>query len=74
MAVPLTAVLFDEGRASVFLVDGNTLQQVEVKPGERVDGLQIVLQGLAATDRVVTGDVSALSHGQQVQAIDAAAE
>lgn len=73
-AVPLTAVLFDEGRASVFLVDGNTLQQVEVKPGERVDGLQIVLQGLAATDRVVTRDVSALSHGQQVQAIDAAAE
>lgn len=73
-AVPLTAVLFDEGRASVFLVDGNTLQQVEVKPGERVDGLQIVLQGLAATDRVVTRDVSALSHGQQVQAIEAAAE
>ncbi len=73
-AVPSTAVLFDEGRASVFRLDGNTLQQVEVTPGERVDGLQIVLQGLAASDRVVTRDVSALSHGQQVQTIDATTE
>ena len=73
-AVPSTAVLFDEGRASVFRVEGNTLQQVDVKPGERVDGLQIILQGLAASDRVVTRDVSALSHGQQVQAIDATTE
>jgi RND family efflux transporter MFP subunit len=72
-AVPSTAVLFDEGVASVFRLDGDTLQQVEVKPGERVDGLQIV-QGLAASDRVVTRDVSALSHGQQVQVIDAATE
>jgi hypothetical protein len=73
-AVPSTALLFDEGRASVFRLDGNTLQQVEVTPGERVDGLQIVLQGLAASDRVVIRDVSALSHGQQVQVIDAATE
>jgi hypothetical protein len=73
-AVPSTAVLFDEGRAYVFRVDGDTLEQVEVRPGARVDGLQIVLQGLAASDRVVTRDVAALSHGQQVQAVDAAAE
>jgi len=73
-AIPSTALLFDEGRASVFLVNSNTLRQVEVKPGERVDGLQIVLQGLSASDRVVTRDVSALSHGQQVQVIDAATD
>ena len=73
-AVPSTALLFDEGRAYIFRLDGDTLEQVEVTPGERVDGLQIVLQGLAASDRVVTRDVSALSHGQQVQVTDAAAE
>ena len=73
-AVPSTALLFDEGRAYVFRLDGDTLEQVEVTPGERVDGLQIVMQGLAASDRVVTRDVSALSHGQQVQPIDAATE
>jgi len=73
-AVPRTALLFDEGTASVFRLEDDTLQQVEVKPGERVDGLQIVLQGLAAGDRVVTRDVSSLSHGQQVQVFDTAAE
>jgi RND family efflux transporter MFP subunit len=73
-AVPSTALLFDEGRAYVFRLDGDTLEQVEVTPGERVDGLQIVMQGLAASDRVVTRDVSALSHGQQVQVIDMAGQ
>lgn len=73
-AVPSTAVLFDEGRAFVFRVDGDTLQQLEIKPGERVDGLQVVLQGLTASDRVVTRDVSALSHGQQVQIPGAATD
>jgi hypothetical protein len=39
-----------------------------------VNGLQVVLQGLAASDRVVTRDVAALSHGQRVQPVDAAVE
>jgi HlyD family secretion protein len=73
-AVPSTAILFDEGRAYVFRLEGDTLEQVEVKTGERVDGLQIVTQGLAESDRVVTRDISALSHGQQVQVIDAAVQ
>ena len=73
-AVPSTALLFDEGRASVFRLNGDRLEQVEVTPGERVDGLQIVMQGLAASDRVVTRDVSALSHGQQVQVSDVVVE
>ena len=73
-AVPSTALLFDEGRASVFRLNGDRLEQVEVTPGERVDGLQIVMQGLTASDRVVTRDVSALSHGQQVQVSDVVVE
>ena len=73
-AVPSTAVLFDEGRAYVFRLDGDVLEQVEITPGQRVNGLQVVLRGLAATDRVVTRDVSALSHGQQIRVIDAATE
>jgi len=73
-AVPSTAVMFDEGRAYVFRLGSDTLEQVEVRLGPRVDGLQIVSQGLAASDRVVTRDVAALSHGQKVQVTDAAAE
>jgi RND family efflux transporter MFP subunit len=73
-AVPSTAVLFDEGRAYVFRLGSDTLEQVEVSLGPRVDGLQIVLQGLVASDRVVTRDVAALSHGQKVQVAGQAAE
>jgi RND family efflux transporter MFP subunit len=73
-AVPSTAVLYDEGTAYVFRLNSDTLQQVEVRTGARVNGLQVVLQGLAASDRVVTRDVAALSHGQRVQPVDAAAE
>ena len=70
-AVPNTAVLFDEGRTYIFRLDGDRLVLVEVSLGERVGELQAVRQGIDASDRIVTHDVSALSHGQQVRAIAA---
>ena len=69
-AVPSTAVLYDEGQAFVFRLDEDLLEQVPVTTGERVDGLQVVLQGLDERDRVVSRDVSALSHGQRVQVLE----
>ena len=69
-AVPSTAILFDEGQAFVFRLDEDLLEQVPVTTGERVDGLQVVLQGLDERDRVVSRDVSALSNGQRVQVLE----
>ena len=68
-AVPITAVLFDEGRTFLFRFDADRLALVEVVLGERVGDLQVVRQGIAASDRIVTHDVSALSHDQQVRVI-----
>ena len=70
-AVPNTAVLFDEGRTYIFRLDGDRLVLVEVALGERVGELLSVRQGIDASDRIVTHDVSSLSHGQQVRAIAA---
>jgi len=70
-AVPNTAVLFDEGRTFVFRLEGDRLALVEVSLGERVGELQVVRQGIEASDHIVTNDVSALSHGQQVRVIAA---
>ena len=70
-AVPITAVLFDEGRTFLFRFDADRLALVEVVLGQRVGDLQVVRQGIAASDRIVTHDVSALSHDQQVRVIAA---
>jgi multidrug efflux pump subunit AcrA (membrane-fusion protein) len=70
-AVPSTAVLYDEGRTYVFRVNADNLELVEVQLGPRVDELQVVEQGIHATDRIVIRDVAALSHGQKVQPVPA---
>lgn len=66
IAVPLTAVLLDEGRAYVFRVVDAVLSRVEVKTGARVGDLQVIRSGLAAGERVVTSGVAAYSDGQPV--------
>jgi hypothetical protein len=70
MAVPATAVLFDEGRAFVFRYGSGLLEKVAVQPGSRVGDLQVLLAGIDANDLVVMRDVAALSDGQLVEAID----
>lgn len=70
LAVPVTAVLQDEGRSYVFRVREGALQRVAVATGRRVGDLRVVQEGLQAGDVIVTRDVAALSDGQQVQAPD----
>jgi HlyD family secretion protein len=66
LAVPATAVLYEEGRTFVFRVHDNTLQRIEVEAGHRVDGWVELRRGLQEGDRIVTRDVAALSDGQPV--------
>ncbi|MDX1697236.1 MAG: hypothetical protein R3308_03075, partial [Thiohalobacterales bacterium] len=67
-AIPATAVLYEEGSTYLFRVNGdNTLEQVAIVLGSRVDEWQIVLQGVSPSDLVVSRDVAALSHGQRVE-------
>jgi len=66
LVIPVTAVLRDEGRISVFRVAGQHLQQVPVTLGSRVGEQQVVDTGLQAGEAVVVRDVAALSDGQAV--------
>ena len=68
-AVPVTAVLYDEGQTFVFRLDDDTLVMSAVTLGERVGDLQVVQRGVDAGYRIVTHNVSALSDGQQVHVI-----
>ena len=66
LAVPATAVLYEEGQTFVYRVNSDTLQRVEVVLGHRVDEWQEIRRGLQADDRIVIRDVAALSDAQRV--------
>jgi membrane fusion protein (multidrug efflux system) len=70
LAVPVTAVLQDEGRSYVFRVRDGVLQRTAVTTGRRVGNLRVVRGSLAAGDVIVVRDVAALSDGQQVRLPD----
>jgi multidrug efflux pump subunit AcrA (membrane-fusion protein) len=66
LAVPATAVLYEEGQTFVFRVSSDTLERVEVVLGRRVGEWLEVRRGIDADDLVVMRDVAALSDGQKV--------
>ena len=67
VAVPSAAVVRDEGRDVVFLVQAGKVVRREVRLGAQGEDLVEVLTGLATGDRVVTRDADRLSDGQAVQ-------
>jgi len=73
VAVPATALLYDDGRTYVFRVDGDVLSMQQVVPGRRVGDLQVIRDGVAAADNIVVRDVAALSDGQKVRVVGAPA-
>lgn len=70
VAVPATAVLYDDGQTFVFRVEADVLHMQAVSLGSRVGDLQVVRRGVTAADRIVARDVAALSHGQRVRAVN----
>lgn len=66
-AVPVTAILREEGRDYVFQVEKDRLRRLPVSLGPRVGDWVGVLQGLEVGTRLVIRDVAALSEGQAVR-------
>ncbi|MEZ5541969.1 MAG: efflux RND transporter periplasmic adaptor subunit [Pseudomonadota bacterium] len=66
VAVPATAVLYDEGQSFVFRLNGDTLERVAVVPGHRVGAWQEIRRGIDRDALIVVRDVAALSDGQRV--------
>jgi HlyD family secretion protein len=64
-AVPLSAILYDEGRSYVFVIEDDRLQRVPVKKLVRQDDIQSVA-GVNSGAIVVASDVAALADGQKV--------
>lgn len=67
LALPRAAVLDRAGIVGVFVVDAQGIAQYRmVRLGTEVDGMVEVLSGLAAGDRVVTGNAEAVNNGVKV--------
>jgi RND family efflux transporter MFP subunit len=71
IAVPASAVLDQDGQASVWLVTpGLTVARRTVTLGARRDDAVVVTTGLAAGERVVTAGVHSLSDGQPIKLLE----
>lgn len=67
LAIPVSAVLRDEGQDYVFVIHDGALQRREISGGERYQDQVVVRRGLVAGEQIVARDVAALSDGQAVE-------
>ncbi|MEW8637212.1 MAG: efflux RND transporter periplasmic adaptor subunit [Candidatus Thiodiazotropha endolucinida] len=67
LVVPVSAVMREEGKHYVFLVQGSRLVRRQVVTGIRQGDLQLLLQGVKQGDLLVARDVEVLSHDIEVQ-------
>ncbi|MET0019518.1 MAG: efflux RND transporter periplasmic adaptor subunit [Candidatus Thiodiazotropha sp. 6PLUC1] len=70
MIVPASALLREEGKYYLFLVQNKRLVRQSVTPGIRHGNLQIVLGGVEPEALLVARDVDVLSHDIEVQIED----
>lgn len=73
--LPLTALLDQEGKTSVWVVDpqASTVSQRQISVGAKADSSFTVSKGLEDGQRVVTAGVHSLTEGQKVKIIEGAA-
>jgi membrane fusion protein, multidrug efflux system len=71
LAVPLSAVTAEQGKAYVWRVKGDaTLERVAVQTGAFGEALVPILEGLQANDWIVLAGVQMLHESQPVRAVD----
>lgn len=66
VTVPAAGVVYEDGKAFVFVVEDGRLRRAPVRLGPRVGSLQVIRDGLEAGTAVVARDAAALSDGQAV--------
>lgn len=67
LAVPELAVVGEGEQSFVFVIDGEKVKRVPVKPGLRQGGKVEILEGLTPGQRVVTEGVVKIADGQSVR-------
>ena len=67
LLVPDQSIVTDQTRQVVYVVDGEgVVGQKVVRPGRLIDGLRVIREGLAPTDRVIISGVQRARPGRKV--------
>jgi multidrug efflux system membrane fusion protein len=67
MLIPPEAIANDQGRQIVYVIDEhNTARIKRIDPGQLLNGLRIVREGLAADDRIVINGIQRVRPGMEV--------
>lgn len=67
LLVPDQAIVTDQTRQVVYVIEGaDEVRQKVVRPGRLLDGLRVIREGLAPTDRVVISGVQRARPGRKV--------
>ena len=69
LLAPVAAVTVEDGRASVYVVEGDEAYQREIEIGYRNNGKYEVVSGLIEGDRVIVVGQAALRDGSKVQVL-----
>ncbi len=67
LAVPIEAIRVDPGGQSIYRIEGQRLERLEVTLGPRVDQWQVIEAALEAGELIVARDVAAMSVRRTVQ-------
>lgn len=66
LAIPETALIRDEGRTTVWVVQGDTVTSREVSENGCIDGRVWITSGLAEGEQVITSANSSLTEGTKI--------
>ena len=65
--IPDEAIVADQQRRLVYVLDGeNKAQQVEVRPGPRIDGYRVIREGLKGDEQIVINGLMRVRPGSPV--------
>jgi len=66
VTIPHEALLSENGKDFVFVLEGETVRQREIEPGVRRDGQVEIVAGLEAGEKVAAGNLEVLEDGARV--------
>jgi multidrug efflux pump subunit AcrA (membrane-fusion protein) len=64
--VPATAILYDDSRTRVFVVEGDKAKQREVKIGNKLDEMVEITEGLRTGEQLIVVGQNNLAEGVKV--------